>query len=60
LDSSLFLHLDSTNQHYQIYLVTHYLPYIRLPELTLLHIHLENCNCNVCQKMVNTFNTAHA
>jgi hypothetical protein len=32
----------STNQHHQIYLATHYLPYIRLPELTLLHIHLRN------------------
>jgi hypothetical protein len=39
----------TTNQHHQIYLTTHCLPYIRPPELAALHTHLEDGNCNVCQ-----------
>jgi hypothetical protein len=33
---------------------TYCLPYIRLPELAPLHIHLEDGNCSVCRTLVNT------
>jgi hypothetical protein len=49
LDSSPLL--LSSNQHHQIQLVTYCLPYIRLTELVVLHIHPENGNCNVCRNV---------